>query len=489
MISWMQKHNKYLIVTIWVATIAFIGAGFVGWGSYQYGSKASSIGKVGDVEITQEKFDMTYQNLYNQYNEMFKGKFDKAKAKEMGLPKQAFNSLASQAQLLNLAKHYGIVVSDLELREYVTSIKGFQKDGKFNKVIYDTYLKNRRLKAKTFEEVLKDELIVQKLVALLENKALPFETDILASALSIADKIAYKVISPSAMQVTLNDQEVKSYWEQFKERYMTPRAYKLGIVWTDTSTTEVNEKELHDFFDKNSYNYVGADGKQFTYEQAKTIVEQDYKVKKAKKQALKEYVAFKKGELKATETKEIAQNSTDLSPSIWTEINKAKTGDILKPKVVGAKYATVKILEVVEPKEKGFEQAKEEVSKALTVEKKNEMLETKSKETLKNIEGEQLTTTDWMTMSKFDNMSPLSQQETLQFLQKLFTSSAKNGMITVSDSVVVYKIVEQKMDKVDNNLSQRVEGDVNQIKRSVFESNLFKTLNKQYPTQKYVKGI
>jgi peptidyl-prolyl cis-trans isomerase D len=382
-----------------------------------------------------------------------------------------------------------MVVSDEELREYVTSIKGFQEDGKFNKVIYDTYLKNRRLKAKTFEEVLKDELIVQKLVALLENKALPFETDILASALSIADKVAYKVIAPSDMQVTLNDQEVKSYWEQFKERYMTPRAYKLEIVWTDTSTTEVNEKELHDFFDKNSYNYVGADGKQFTYEQAKAIVEQDFKVKKAKKQALKEYVAFKKGELKATETKEIAQNSAELSPSIWTEITKAKTGDILKPKVVGKKYATVKILEVIEPKEKGFEEAKEEVSKALTVEKKNEMLEKRSKEMLKNIDSEKLTTTDWMTMSKFDNMSPLSQQETLQFLQKLFTSSAKNGMITVSDSVVVYKIVEQKMDKVDNNLSQRVEGDVNQIKRSVFESNLFKTLNKQYPTQKYVKGI
>ena len=81
----MQKHNKYLIVTIWVATIAFIGAGFVGWGSYQYGSKASAIGKVGDIEITQEKFDMTYQNLYNRYNDIFKGKFDEAKAKEMGL--------------------------------------------------------------------------------------------------------------------------------------------------------------------------------------------------------------------------------------------------------------------------------------------------------------------------------------------------------------------------------------------------------------------
>ena len=29
MIAWMQKHNKYLVVTIWIATIAFIGAGFV----------------------------------------------------------------------------------------------------------------------------------------------------------------------------------------------------------------------------------------------------------------------------------------------------------------------------------------------------------------------------------------------------------------------------------------------------------------------------
>jgi len=51
MITWMQKKKKYLIVTIWVSTIAFIGAGFVGWGAYDYGSKASSIAKVGDVDV------------------------------------------------------------------------------------------------------------------------------------------------------------------------------------------------------------------------------------------------------------------------------------------------------------------------------------------------------------------------------------------------------------------------------------------------------
>ena len=37
----MQRHKKYLIVTIWISTIAFIGAGFVGWGQYSYGDKSS----------------------------------------------------------------------------------------------------------------------------------------------------------------------------------------------------------------------------------------------------------------------------------------------------------------------------------------------------------------------------------------------------------------------------------------------------------------
>jgi len=485
----MQKHNKYLIVTIWVATIAFIGAGFVGWGSYQYGSKASAIGQVGDVEITQEKFDMTYQNLYNQYNERFNGKFDNAKAQEIGLPAQAFNTLASQAQLLNLAKQYGIVVSDEELGRYVTSIEGFQKDGVFDKVIYATYLKNRGLKTKTFESVLRDELTVQKLMNLIDMDAVSMETDVLASALSIADKVAYKVITPSEVTVELSEADLKSYWEQFKEKYVTARSYVLEILWTDSEGTEVTEKEVHDFYDKNSYNYVGADGKQFTFEQAKAIVEKDYKVKKTKKEALKAYVAFKKGERKANETKTVTENSPEFTSALWEELSKTKPGDLLKPKVTGSKYATVKVMQIIEPKTKTFAEAQSQVKAELTAQKRDELLEARSKEMLKNIDKEQLVTTDWMTMSKFDNMSPLSQQETLQFLQKLFTSSAKNGMITISNSIVIYKIVEQKMDNIDNNLSKMVKGNVDNIKRSVFEANLFKTLNEKYPAQKFVKGI
>ena len=131
MISWMQKHNKYLVWTIWVATIAFIGAGFVGWGSYTFGSKAGNVAKVGDIEIEQTKLNMVYSSLYNQYNQMMQGNLDDKKAEELGLVKQAFARLATQAKILNFAKDMGIIVSDAEVAQRLQELRIFQKDGIF----------------------------------------------------------------------------------------------------------------------------------------------------------------------------------------------------------------------------------------------------------------------------------------------------------------------------------------------------------------------
>ncbi len=67
MISWMQRHNKYLVITIWIATIAFIGAGAVGWGSMHFGQRAGSIAKIGDVTVSKLKYQFTYNNFYSEY--------------------------------------------------------------------------------------------------------------------------------------------------------------------------------------------------------------------------------------------------------------------------------------------------------------------------------------------------------------------------------------------------------------------------------------
>ena len=489
MITWMQRHNRYLVWTIWVATIAFIGAGFVGWGSYKYGSKASAVGKAGDVEITNERLNFTYQNLYERYNEMFKGQFDEEQAKKMGLLKQAFDSLASQAQLLSLAHKYGITVSDKELADYIASMPIFQENGVFNKSIYRTYLQNRRLKSASFEAILADELTIKKLLGLVESPSVPFERTAIASALSVSDKVAYKVIDPAQLNATVSDEEARKAWEANKDQYLTPRRYAVSLLWTDTAPITVTDEEVQSFYDQNSFNYVNADGKQLTLEEAKPAATRDLKIKKGKKQALLDYIALKKGEKQPQEQVKLAQNDSRLPVEMWSAIVQSDVGTLLKPKPIGERYVTVKLDAVIEPEPMPFEQAKAAVIAQLKKSKTETLLEQEAKRVLDNIDNEELVTSPYVSLTQKTSLFPLNETESLQFLQKLFTSSAKKGIITLSSRLVVYKVIDQKMDTSDANLTQQIAGEADQIKRHVFERALFKQLNEQYPVKAYVKGL
>ena len=73
MITWMQRRKKLLVIVMWVTVLAFVGAGFVGWGSYDYGTKASSIASVGDVPVKREELQNEYNRLYSYYNQLFDG--------------------------------------------------------------------------------------------------------------------------------------------------------------------------------------------------------------------------------------------------------------------------------------------------------------------------------------------------------------------------------------------------------------------------------
>ena len=76
MINWMQKHKKSLIPTVWISTIAFVGAGFVGWGAYDLNkSRSTSVAKVGDTAISIKEFQNKYSEVYNYLKSISDGKF------------------------------------------------------------------------------------------------------------------------------------------------------------------------------------------------------------------------------------------------------------------------------------------------------------------------------------------------------------------------------------------------------------------------------
>jgi len=407
----------------------------------------------------------------------------------MGLVKQAFARVATQAKVLNFAKDAGIIVSDKEIAQKIQAIPSFQKDGKFNKEIYTAYLKAQRVNAKVFETTLRDELTIQKTFALLSVDTLPLETEAISAAMNISDKLAYKVLTTSDVTVVADDTKVKPFWEAQKERYMTAKMFDLSIVWTGSKDTPVTEDEIKEYYDTNSYNFTNAEGKQLSFEEAKAEATNKLKLKKTKKSAQKAYIAFKKGTLSDNEKITLPLGDMKLTNEIWTELKTKSIGDIVKPKIVGDMYATIKIENIVEPREKSYEEAKRQVTAVYTTQAKQEALTKLADKTLNTFDTTSAITTDFVKLEENVKLETLNNQESLQFLQKLFTSSKEKGIISITDKVIVYTILEQKLSPVDENQTETVKQTVNTLKQNTFESNLIKLLDKKYPTETYVGGL
>lgn len=138
MISWMQRHKKWLVITIWISTIAFVGAGFVGWGSYDYGKQGGVVAVVGDREVSVEEYQEEYSRLYDQYARTFGSMFNQEMADKLNLKDIAYNQTIQKNLILSYADSLGLDVTNEDIAKELVKYNAFVKDGKFDK---DTYIK------------------------------------------------------------------------------------------------------------------------------------------------------------------------------------------------------------------------------------------------------------------------------------------------------------------------------------------------------------
>ena len=483
MISWMQNNNKFTVIVMWIAALSFILAGAIG-GSM--GITSNSIGKVGEIELKKDKFQMEYSNLFSRYNQMLQGKFDEAKAKEMGLQQQVINNMATEAKILNLAKEFGIVVTDKETAEQLASYPAFQTDGHFDRKAYDTFIQNSGLSNELFENNLKDQLIIEKTFKLLTTKGLENEYKAFQLAFEVADKFKYTLLTKNDVNVSINDEKLKAFWEPRKDQFKTAKTYTLEVLWTETNNTEVTDKEVKEYFDKNRFNYTNKEGKIADFDDVKTWVKEATQVAKSKKDALKRYVEFKKGELKPDETLTLNINNPKLSKILWSDIQSKSINNILKPKVVGNRYASVKIINIVNPVTKSFTEVKDEILPMYKREAEQEALLTLSQKTLTAIDTLDMNVSTFITLDNAEKQDiGLNTQETSNFITKLFTSQEEKGIIPIGSKVVVYKIIEQKLIPLESNATDIMHNNADKVKNQSFQAALIKELDKKYPTKLY----
>lgn len=446
----MQRHRKYLVITIWISTIAFIGAGFVGWGQYDYGDKAGAVAKVGDISITAEELQKSYSNLFNQYNQLFQGKMDEAQAKQFGLQRQALKNLVDQALILNLAASYGVQVSDEELLNLIKSQDSFTKNGSFNKETYTNVLRQNHLSTKEYEASMRRELLIQKSLYLFAPTVNPLEKSSVAYAMGVTDKIDYKLLTPDNVSITPDEAALKAYWEKNKGQFKKVASYDLSLVRSKT-VAPLNDTE-------------------------------------AQKEALRRYIDFKKGVLPsnvAVEKMSISADSTLFSPELFKEIASLNLSKpFLKPRKVGDEYLIIKLEKVNPSSAKTYQEAREEANIGYIAEMKKSKLQELAQNSTKTFHG---TVSDFIGHKEGLSLIGLSEAESTEFVDKLFKTKQKQGFLTLkSGNILLYNILEQKLLQ---DTARADENAVMKLKGNILNQKLLKMLESKYPIEIYAKGI
>ncbi len=486
MISWMQKHRKYLVVTIWVSTIAFIGSGAVGWGAYKYGGfGADSVAKVGDREIKSSELQIATNNIFNYYNNLFGGKLTKEQAKKMHLQEQALQQLEEEAMLLNYADELGITALDDDIIKEYTSIKAFMVDGKFSKSRLEQILRAQGVSKKEFENEIKKSVILKKLKNALRLPPTELEAESLFAGKSMMDHIVIKEISENPSDIKIDDKELKDFWQQHKENYKSKLSYTIDALFTNPSDLKVDEKELKDFYANNRLKFRGADGKIKPYESAKKQVEQELKLKKSKKEALKKYLSFKKGKLEKEQTITIDESNKTLN---FKQLSQMKSGSYIKALRVGDTWLTGKIDSINRPKPLSFDKAKEFAKSDLVKQKMIKSLDNKAKELVKS-ELKETKDLGFLSASDIDKIKDISKERAKLLLSKVFMDQKSKGYIISGNSAIIYEVKAQKLLDEDGFKKEkdRLLNNIKALKSDLVQRGLIDRLKNRYEIQQLVR--
>ena len=484
MLSWMQKHKKYLVVTIWVSTIAFVGAGFVGWGAYDLNSnRATSVAKVGHRNISVQELQQKYDRLYQYYNNVFEGKLTQEKAEELGLENAALQAAIQENLLLNFADDIGLSVNKDDVLKYIIVDPTFQKDGVFDKNLYYDVLRRARINPTDFEDNLKLTILLDKLRTILNLPASKEDIAMMEASFFMQDKLAVQVVNADQSEIKVDEKELKDLWEINKNNYMTKTLYGIDTYFVESEKSDANESVLKSYYNENQDKYKGSDDKIKPFNEVKAEVNKDYNIEQSKTNALEKYVAVKKAELATNGYISVNEDNATFS---LDEIKGAKVGEVIKPFIYKDGYLIARVKSITPPQPMSFEQARAMVLEIYKDKKKKENLTTMAKESLQNFKG-----TDIGFISRDINSSilGLNESETRAFVSQLFETNNKKDYVILEDKAVIYDILEQRLlvDNMDNNYKQITQQNVTMLKNNELIKDLTNKLKKYYEIKEYIK--
>ncbi len=209
---------------------------FAVWGINYYfeGGGPMDAALVGDSKISVQEFQRAYQQQRQQMQAMFGGNADPALLDGPRLKQQVLQQLVEERVLSQLAHEQGLRIGDRQLHDVIVALPAFQQNGRFDKELYERWLRNQGYVAAAFEENFRQAKATEQLRESVIDSALftPVELDRLVAVLKQQRELQYTVLSLEnyVAKVTVEDAKILEYFEKNKHRFVNPEQVQVQFI-------------------------------------------------------------------------------------------------------------------------------------------------------------------------------------------------------------------------------------------------------------------
>jgi len=389
--SWMLKFILGAIVLVFI---------FWGVGNFRSG-RMSVIAKVNGEKILLEEYNSAYARTLDRYTQMFGGNIPEAIFKRLNLKQAVLNDLINRTLIRQQAQKMGIMVSDEEVQEIILNIPAFKRNGVFDQTLYQRALAQARLTPTAFEAQVRNQLLAEKLRALLTAGLDVPETEIKDYFNYENQQINLAFVEIKATEcekdVHPKDADLQQWYEEHKEAYKTDPQIQLRYLLFKKADIEkdvkVGDDEVKQYYESHKKEFhqperVAARHILLKVPQNAPKEEED----KVSKKAFELYERIKKGEDFAKLAKEFSEDpgsaprGGDLGPFTRGIMVKPfedvafslKEGEVSKPVRTQFGYHIIKVYKKTPEKTKTLEEAKPQIVQKLKSQKATKIMWDKS---------------------------------------------------------------------------------------------------------------
>lgn len=234
---------------------------FALWGVNEYISPETkvNVAVVNGKDITDSEFQQMYQQQRARLQAMLGDNFSPALFDDARMKTDVFENMIEREVILNHAAKSGMHVGDARVGAEIRAIPAVQSNGEFDKELYDRLLKSQGLTVPRFEQIVRNDILLQQLRAGITDTAFVTqpEVDALIRLREQRRDIGYARVPVARYleEVKIEEQAVAQYYKDNQAAFRTPEQVSvdyLELTVDDISTKQppITEADLHQRYEE-----------------------------------------------------------------------------------------------------------------------------------------------------------------------------------------------------------------------------------------------